>query len=109
MTREELLRYGKKYLHDLETACCKIGKLHLNFVRESIKALEQEQKSEWEHDHEILKAYSNGANEVLDKIRDEIEDWQTDVRDNDAEIYDFIFERIYEIFDEYKTKSEENK
>lgn len=38
-----------------------------------LKALEQEQKSEWEHDHEILKAYSNGANEVLDKIRAEIE------------------------------------
>ena len=30
-------------------------------------------KSEWEHDHEILKAYSDGANAVLDKIRDEIE------------------------------------
>ena len=45
--------------------------------------------------------------EVLDKIRAEIEDWQTDVRDNDAEIYDFIFERIYEIFDEYKAGSEE--
>lgn len=44
MTREELLRYGKEYLHDLETACCKIGELHLNFVRESIKALEQEPK-----------------------------------------------------------------
>lgn len=42
MTRKELLRYGKEYLHDLETACCKIGELHLNFVRESIKALEQE-------------------------------------------------------------------
>ena len=43
MTREKLLRYGKEYLCDLETACCKIGELHLNFVRESIKALEREQ------------------------------------------------------------------
>ena len=33
----------------------------------------QEPKSEWEHDHEILKAYSDGASEVLDKIRAEIE------------------------------------
>lgn len=32
----------------------------------------QKPKSEWQHDHEILKAYSDGANEVLDKIRDEI-------------------------------------
>ena len=38
----------------------------------AIKALEQEPKSEWQHDHEILKAYSDGANEVLDKIRAEI-------------------------------------
>jgi len=33
-----------------------------------------EPKSEWEQDHEILKAYSDGANEVLDKIRAEIEE-----------------------------------
>lgn len=32
----------------------------------------QKPKSEWQHDHEILKAYSDGANAVLDKIRDEI-------------------------------------
>jgi hypothetical protein len=41
---------------------------------EIIKALEQEPKSEWEHDHEILKAYSDGASAVLDKIRAEIEE-----------------------------------
>ena len=42
------------------------------------KALEQETKSEWEHDHEILKAYSDGANEVLDKIRVEIDNVLSD-------------------------------
>ena len=31
-----------------------------------------EPKSEWQQDHEILKAYSDGANDVLDKIRAEI-------------------------------------
>ena len=46
MTREELLKYGKEYLRDLSTACCEIDELHLNFVRESIKALEQEPKTE---------------------------------------------------------------
>ena len=30
-------------------------------------------KSEWQHDHEILKAYSDGASAVLDKIRAEID------------------------------------
>ena len=46
---------------------------------------------------------------VLDKIRAEITDWQTDIHDNeyDAEIHDFVFERIYEILDEYKAESEE--
>lgn len=37
-----------------------------------ITVMPQKLKSEWEHDHEILKAYSDGANEVLDKIRAEI-------------------------------------
>ena len=32
-----------------------------------------EQQSEWQHDHEILKAYSDGANDVLGKIGAEIE------------------------------------
>ena len=39
-------------------------------LRECYKVLP---KSEWEHDHEILKAYSDGASAVLDKIRAEIE------------------------------------
>ena len=42
MTREELIRYGKDYLNDLENACCEISDKHMEFVRQSIKALEQE-------------------------------------------------------------------
>lgn len=55
----------------------------------------------------ISKAYMVA---ILDKIRAEITDWQTDIHDNeyDSEIHDFIFERIYEIFDEYKAESEVN-
>lgn len=30
-------------------------------------------KSEWQQDHEILKAYSDGANDVLDEIKADIE------------------------------------
>ena len=46
---------------------------------------------------------------VLDKIKAEIKDWQTDIHDNEynAEKHDFVFERIYEIIDEYRTESEE--
>ena len=47
--------------------------------------------------------------DVLDKLRAEIKDWQTDIHDNehDAETHDFVFERIYEILDVYKTESED--
>lgn len=38
----------------------------------AIKALDQKPKSEWQQDHEILKAYSNGANDMLDKIKAEM-------------------------------------
>lgn len=44
-----------------------------DFYDTAIKALEQEPKSEWQKDHEILKAYSDGANGVLDEIRAEVE------------------------------------
>lgn len=55
----------------------------------------------------IEKAYNTGVSEqkaVLNKIRAEITNWQTDIHDNeyDAETHDFVFERIYEIIDEYK-------
>lgn len=45
---------------------------------------------------------------VLDKVRAEIKDWQTDIHDNeyDADKYDFVFERIFEIIDEYKAENE---
>lgn len=46
---------------------------------------------------------------VLDKIKAEIKGWQDDIHDNenDADEHDFVFERIYEIFDEYKKESED--
>ena len=45
---------------------------------------------------------------IFDKLRSDIEDWQTDIHDNehDAKDHDFVFERIFEIIDEYR-KAEE--
>lgn len=72
----------------------------------NIRALEQESKSEWEHDHEILKAYSDGANEMLDKVRAEIGSL--------PKIYPFV-NHIYtyiktsdclQIIDNYRSESE---
>ena len=47
-----------------------------DLLRECYKVLPSvtpKPKSECEHDHEILKAYSDGANNVLDNIRAEID------------------------------------
>ena len=43
-----------------------------DLLRECYKVLPS--KSEWDHDHEILKAYSDGASAVLDEVRAEIEE-----------------------------------
>lgn len=61
-----------------------------------------------EGDYEIIKKYEEPKTDVLDKIRAEITDWQIDIHDNehDAETHDFVFERIYEILDEYKEERE---
>lgn len=69
-------------------------------------AMKLEPKSEWEHDHEILKAYSDGANEVLDKIRAEIEQkcCITVGRENDPAIT--LFD-VLQIIDKYKGEREE--
>ena len=61
-------------------------------------------KSEWQHDHEILKAHSDGANAVLDKIRAEIVDLgRRTMNDNRASgIW-----ACRDIIDKYKAESEE--
>lgn len=46
----------------------------IDFVNSMPSVTPQEPTSEWEQDHEILKAYSDGATEVLDKIRAEIDE-----------------------------------
>lgn len=56
-----------------------------------------------------LESENERMHDVLDKIRTEIEGWQGDIHDNeyDADKYDFVFERIFEILDKYRAESEE--
>ena len=65
-------------------------------------------KSEWEQDHAILKAYSDGGNEVLDKIRAEIEAkcCITVGRENDGAI---TLHDVFEILDKYKAEKEQTE
>lgn len=69
MTRVEAIKFGTAWLGIQEKL---EGCEMYEFFKMSVKALQEEQKSEWQHDHEILKAHSDGANDVLDKIRAEI-------------------------------------
>jgi hypothetical protein len=94
----------------------KIDKLQRQLEEQVAKA-----KSEWEQDHDILKAYSDGANEVLDKIRAEIaeygsimvayaitEDIKTDkgIQKLVGDILHQAKEEVLEIIDKYKGESE---
>lgn len=63
----------------------------------------QKPKSEWEHDHEILKAYSDGASAVLDNIRAEIDGL---LNDEDNSMYAHGVMDCLEIIDNY---AEEDK
>ena len=77
-----------------------------DYFRNEYKALEQKPKSEWQHDHEILKAYSDGANEVLDKIRGEISEQSKMHMDGDLYIK---VSCCMQIIDKYKPESEDKK
>lgn len=48
----------------------------------------QKPKSEWEHDHEILKAYSDGASAVLESIKYLIEQYEHYLELLDADMKD---------------------
>ena len=79
---------------------------------EVINALKQEPKSEWEHDHEILKAYSDGASDILDKIVEEINEYKSRqltlaIGVDDLEKGKQIaIEYVLGILDKYKEESE---
>ena len=103
MTKEEKEQTGKYVLQMarlLEDGCYQQEML-LKAVRIIDEALEQEPKSEWQKDHEILKAYSDGANEVLEKIRAEI----------DKALSDGIIHKktVLGIIDKCKAESEDNE
>lgn len=88
----------------------------VNILRASYNSVKTELKSceDWKFYYQqgyaqVKRDLEWTRNEVLDKIRAELKDWQTDIHDNehDAETHDFVFERLYEIIDEYRTESEE--
>lgn len=95
MTREEAIRELKIFSGTTKT------RLSANFwkaLEMAIEALKQEPKSEWQQDHEILRAYSDGAENVLDKIRTEIKSMGGDVE---------TLSDVLDVIDKYGAESEE--
>lgn len=108
MTREEKIKglYSlKEYLVENPIELEGHKSLPITLIDYAIEALEQEPKSEWEQDHAILKAYSDGANEVLDKIRAEINTMPCAITSM-REIY-INRDKVINILDKYKGESEE--
>lgn len=71
MNKESSIKQLKRIKQDM-THADDVNALDFAIRYMEDKALEQK-PTEWQKDHEILKAYSDGANEVLEKIRAEIE------------------------------------
>lgn len=67
---------------------------------------EKPNKSEWQQDHEILKAYSDGANAVLDNIRVEIGKQSRMHMDGDLYIK---ASECMQIIDKYKAEGSEKE
>jgi len=86
--------------YDQEKHCCH---RYSKVIRDTVAEIEQEPKSEWQQDHAILKAYSDGANEVLDKIRAEIQS----LRNCSCSCSDGIIDDVEDIIDKYKAETEE--
>lgn len=83
-------------------------KLQLEIIKaiKNGKALEQEPKSEWEYDHAILKAYSDGANEALDRVRAEIEQGYCEVNNDYDHGRNYGLYMATQIIDKYKEGEE---
>lgn len=122
MTKKEAIKIFNEVLLFGKAHCTQAEFKEL--AKMSIQALEQETRSEWEQDHEILKAYSDGANEVLDKIRAEIakygsitvsyaitKDTKTDkgIEKLVSDVLKEAKEQVLEIIDKHKGESGDNK
>lgn len=129
MTREELKKHCLKQVEACEMWAKHNGEEPHGKVYEEhkliLELLEQEPKSEWQKDHEILKAYSDGANGVLDELRAEIaeekehayadfeqykveylgQDWEDALDSLPQDEFCYGMERCIDIINKYKAES----
>lgn len=111
MTKREIINEIKPILEELSysDAVSYLTQNDKKWLKEIIKVLEQE-PTEWQHDHAILKAYSDGANEMRDEIRAEVESlnvWSlryAPAKDKDMrpQIVTNVKNHVLEIIDKYR-------
>lgn len=125
MTREEAIARIRE--HKIVHKMNEPRAIHISEALDmAIEALEQEPKSEWQKDHEILKAYSDGANGVLDELKAEIaeekehayadfeqykvdylgQDWEDALDSLPQDEFRYGMERCIDIINKFKTESE---
>ncbi len=103
----ERLIHIKKHGADIPNESIDIQRKDIEALDMAIKALEEESKSEWQHDHEILRAYAEGADNVLEKLRAEIERMTPTYHNPDWSITDLAsISDVLDIIDKYKAESE---
>lgn len=81
------------------------GLADIQAIRELPSVTPQEPKSEFEHDHEILKAYSDGSSDILCKIRSEIAELSHYYPM--GQDYQIAITRCIAVIDKYKAESED--
>jgi hypothetical protein len=117
ISRQAVIDGINRYFHDEYYQRTSIQDCRDCFIEDVIKKLppvKPQESTEWQQDHEILKAYSDGANEMLDKIRSEVEDinpWAiryAPLEDGDTrpKIVTNVKSHVLEIIDKYKAGSE---
>lgn len=78
---------------------------HISSLVTHLPSVTPKEKSEYEHDHEVVKAYNDGQAYILDKIRAEIEnDWQ--FKNFPRSPWSCGLRRALEIIDKYREVSE---
>ena len=107
ISREAVIDGINEYFHDEYYQRTSIQDCRDCLIEDVIKnmpSVTSQPKSEWQQDHEILKAYSDGASAVLDKVRAEIDGL---LNDEDNSMYAHGVMDCLEIIDKFMAEGSE--
>ena len=111
ISRERMLKYFEgwknqiKYYHPYAKNFDIPYEEAIQWVKDMPSVNPQKPKSEWQHDHEILNAYSDGASEVIDKIKRDVFNACSD--NYHMPVYKLGCDEIFEIINKYTAEGSE--